>query len=103
MSLVTVILSQNNLPEPPITEKENGYNTVFTYTVDDGEITVTGVKDVGVSSINIPNTIDGLPVTAVADRAFKNCKNLTTAEISDNIQSMGYGIFNAVFLFPLRV
>ena len=94
MSLVTVILSQNNLPEPPITEKDNGYNTVFTYTVDDGEITVTGVKDVGVSSINIPNTIDGLPVTAVADGAFKNCKKLTTAEISENIQSIGYGVFN---------
>ncbi|MBQ9557015.1 MAG: leucine-rich repeat protein [Clostridia bacterium] len=43
----------------------------FFYTVSDGKVTITGAK-CGGESVNIPDYIDGYPVTAIGDYAFQN-------------------------------
>jgi hypothetical protein len=58
-----------------------------TYTTDDGSITITrytGTND----TVDIPGTLDGLPVTAIGYAAFYACSNLTSITIPGSITSI---------------
>ncbi len=43
----------------------------FNYTVEQGKGTITGYAGPG-GAVAIPDTINGLPVTSIADSAFRN-------------------------------
>lgn len=59
----------------------------FAYTADGGEVTITDY--VGTSEhVLIPDTIDGLPVTALADKAFYE-KHVTTVVVPDSVTEIG--------------
>lgn len=59
----------------------------FAYTADGGEVTITDY--VGTSEhVLIPDTIDGLPVTALADKAFYE-KHVTTVVVPDSVTQIG--------------
>ena len=59
----------------------------FAYTADGGEITIT--EYIGESEhVLIPDTIDGLPVTALADKAFYE-KHVTTVVVPDSVMEIG--------------
>ncbi len=66
----------------------------LTYTVSNGEVTITDCKT-SASWVTIPSTIDGYPVTNIGDWAFSNCESLTSIRMSDSVTSMGYGVFRA--------
>lgn len=98
---------------------------MFTYTAEDGEVTITGYKSpMGYTDITIPAEIDGLPVTAIADeafiadsayggcptlnsitvpegvttignRAFSCCQDLTYVSLPSTVTSVGYGIISS--------
>ena len=59
----------------------------FTFTTNNGTITITGYTDSG-GDMTIPNTINGLPVTNIGDEAFTDCYNLTSVTISNNVTSI---------------
>ncbi|MCH5351767.1 MAG: leucine-rich repeat protein [Clostridiales bacterium] len=62
----------------------------FTYRENYGRITVTGVKDKeSATSLTVPSV-----VTYIADYAFKDCINLETVVIDDNISSIGKEAFS---------
>ncbi len=50
------------------------------------------------TSIAIPDFIEGLPVTAVSDGAFKYCDNLTAIKIPDSITKIGDAAFFACYV-----
>ncbi len=60
----------------------------FTYTVASGAATLIGYTGTG-GSVNLPGTINGLPVTAIADHAFASCSSITSVTIPAGITSIG--------------
>ena len=62
----------------PVTEKE-----AFTYTVSNKQVTITHYKG-NHETVVVPETIDGMPVTAIASNAFLNGK-FTTLYLSRNL------------------
>ena len=71
----------------------NGLNSIFKYKENNDEVIITGLQE-GVSdtSIVIPETIDGMPVTAIADEAFKE-SSITDIKIGENIRKIGKQAF----------
>ncbi len=80
---------------PEIWEDVEDWSTVFTYTTVNDEATITGVQDKSISGkLNIPEMIDGYPVTAIGSKAFENCGSLTEVTIPDSVKTIGYGAFS---------
>ena len=85
----------------------------FEYEIDDSEVTITGYTGAG-GDVVVPDTIDGLPVTAIGDAfcysglssitlpdsvtdigewAFEGCRGLTSITLPDSVTTIGYGAF----------
>ncbi len=67
-------------------------NGGFTYTITNSEITITGYTGPG-GDVVIPDTIEGLPVTRIADSAFTYQMTLTGITIPDSVIDLGGGAF----------
>ena len=68
----------------------------FTYTVTNGEATITGLEDGYTPSVlYIPATIDGYPVTGNGSSAFRGCNSLTSVTIPDSVTSIGGWAFSS--------
>ncbi|MBR3987760.1 MAG: leucine-rich repeat protein [Clostridia bacterium] len=70
-------------------------NSMVTYKKSNGEIIITGCKD-KVKSIIIPEKIDGLPVTTIAEEAFKDGK-FEYISIPDTIKKIGADAFKGCY------
>lgn len=67
-------------------------NAQFTFTTNNGAITITGSTTFTGGAI--PATINGLPVTTIANNAFTaNFSIVGTVSLSTNISSIGYAAF----------
>ena len=66
----------------------------FTYTTNDGTITITGYTGSG-GAVTIPSTINGLPVTSIGDMAFYQRTNLTNVTIPDSVTSISNYAFSS--------
>ena len=67
---------------------------IFTYTINNNYVTITGLTDYGktISDIIIPSDIDGLPVIAIFDNAFDG-SSFNTVLISETVNSIGSNAF----------
>lgn len=63
----------------------------YTYIVSDGQVTIQGYKGSG-GAVTIPTSLEGLPVVAIADDAFKN-KDVTSVAIPDGVERIGWFAF----------
>ncbi|MCD8308488.1 MAG: leucine-rich repeat domain-containing protein, partial [Clostridia bacterium] len=61
----------------------------FTLSADEKYYTVSGIGTVTSSALKIPDTYNGLPVTAVDDSAFKDCTSITSVTIGENVTKIG--------------
>src|ERR1035438_9088035 len=64
----------------------------FTYTTNNGAITITGYTGPG-GAVIIPDKTDGLPVTSIGNKAFGESTNLTSITIPSSVTSIGPGAF----------
>ena len=71
-------------------------NVNFNYTIEDDEVTITGCADYIGGGIEIPATIEGLPVVAIADDAFANT-NMTSVIIPSSVKTIGNGAFSGCY------
>ncbi|MBQ9773817.1 MAG: leucine-rich repeat protein [Clostridia bacterium] len=65
--------------------------TDFTYTVADGSVTVTAYTG-SAASVRVPDTIQALPVRAIAAGAFADNKTLEALILPDGLTQLGTGI-----------
>ncbi len=75
-----------------VSAEETGSYDVLTYTAYDTYVEITGY-DTAAVSVDIPETIDGLPVTVIGEMAFAECINLTTLVIPDSVETIVPGCF----------
>ena len=66
----------------------------FTYTTNNGTITITGYNGSG-GQVTIPSTTNGLPVTSIGTAAFYYCTNLTTVTIPGSVTNIGEWAFES--------
>ncbi len=85
--IVALVMVITMLPLTGLAGRWNVKDSDVTYTVPGGYIyfdkssgTITGA-DEGVTSAVIPASIDGVPVTAIGDNAFRSCYSLTSVTI----------------------
>ena len=68
---------------------ESGY----TYTVENGEATITGCDDSITGDVVLPDTLGGYPVTQIGREAFRYNRYLTSIRIPDSVTSIGESAF----------
>jgi hypothetical protein len=64
----------------------------LSYTINNGEVTIIGYIGTG-GAVVIPVTIEGKPVTAIANQAFKDKTTITSITLPDSVLSIGYEAF----------
>ena len=69
----------------------------FTYTIEDGAVTITGCLSSYTGEMAIPSTIEGLPVTVIGEDAFNWCRWITTVTIPDSVTTIETDAFCACY------
>ena len=64
----------------------------YKYAIFDDETIKISKYNGSETSVNIPSTIDGKPVTSIGEKAFFNCFTLTSVTIPDSVTSIGSGV-----------
>ncbi len=84
------------------TETQSSSQLLFAYTVHNGGVTLTAYlgKD---SEVIVPQTIDGLPVVEIADRAFQNHTELRAVKLPEGIRQIGWFAFSGCALLETVV
>ena len=72
---------------------DNEVSSPFTYEVAEGAVTITACDTAAEGELMIPDAIDGVPVTAIGDKAFYGCKKLTVVHVPATITAIGTNAF----------
>src|SRR5690242_16114622 len=67
--------------------KAVGQSQDFTYTTNNGEITITGYTGPG-GAVNVPSVINQLPVTGIGPEAFLSGSQMTSLSLPSTLKSI---------------
>ena len=79
-----------------------GQSQDFVYIINNSTITITGYNGPG-GAVTIPDSINGLPVTAIGDFAFKQHLNVTGMTIPNSVTSIGNWAFSSTSITNLVI
>jgi len=68
-------------------------SVVLTFTVVNGEASLSDCTQNATGALTIPSTCNGFPVTKIGNYAFELCTGLTLITIPDSVTSIGWGAF----------
>ena len=68
-------------------------HSVFYLTFDKASKTITGVKDKSITTLNIPDEIDGVAVEKIGTSAFRLNSSITYVSIGNSVTTIGAGAF----------
>jgi hypothetical protein len=71
---------------------DDGSDTPFSYTTENGEVTITRYNEQYSSSISIPDTLQSKSVTAIDDNVFSNL-SISSVSLPRNLKYIGVGAF----------
>ena len=74
------------LPTETQAAETEGY---LTYTITDGEVTITDCDEDATGKIVIPDTIEGYPVTKILGYTFSSCDSITSITIPAGVKEIG--------------
>ena len=74
----------------------------FTFTTNSGTITITSYTGSG-GAVTIPETVTGLPITAIEGFAFSYCTNLASVTIPNTFTGIGGAAFLSSHFSPLVI
>lgn len=80
-------------PDKPETPDHFGENEDFRYWVKSNQVTIVKWLNKNKSEAIIPETIEGKPVTTIADQAFYKTREVKKVVIPDSVTSIGDGAF----------
>ena len=60
----------------------------YVYEISNGEVTITRCDPGTSGDVIIPDTLGGMPVTAIGYRAFYNCSSIESIRMGDNIRAI---------------
>lgn len=66
----------------------------LSYSINNGEVTITNCSRSASGTLAIPATIDGYPVTSIGNDAFSWCESLTSVTIPSSVTSIGDWAFH---------
>ncbi len=72
---------------------ESGTYGDFTYTVENGEVTLTKYNNKTATSVTIPEYIGGKPVTTIGVDCFDSCSNIKSVDFGDVVQKIEFCSF----------
>lgn len=86
----------NETSVPTDTQNEMGKENALAYSLNESgdSYSVTGIGECSAMDIVIPKQYNGLPVTRIGEKAFYNCRSLTSIEIGDSVESIGENAFS---------
>ena len=64
----------------------------YTYTIQNSGAVITGYRG-SASSVTVPNTVNGTPVTAIGSDAFRACLTLNSVSLPGSVTVIGSGAF----------
>lgn len=76
---------------------------IFKFDVYNDYAAVSGCDTNAEGEITIPAEINGLPVKYIFDEAFKDCKGLTSVNVPDSIEAIGYAFWYCTSLTSINI
>ncbi len=93
-ALLSCVLALGGIPLGAITVSAlSGNGLKYEMNEDMGSYTVTGIGAFEGTDLTVPSTYNGLPVTAIGEKAFYGLGSLTRVVLSDGVQSIGNEAF----------
>ena len=88
------ILFQQKLPEGGSSVTPDTQQFTYEISADGKSYTITGIGSILSTDIVIPSTYNGLPVTAIGDFVFADCRTIKSMTMPDSLTSIGSGAFS---------
>ena len=66
---------------------------IYTYTVSNGEVTITDCDESASGEIVIPDMLGGCSITRIGNYAFFSCKNIVGITIPNSVTNIGGNAF----------
>lgn len=89
----TIVEEEHEVNIKSVSEEGGIYESYLRWEINGEEVTITDCDISVTGEVVIPETIEGLPVTSIGEKAFENCINICNVEIPHSVTTIGEKAF----------